>query len=101
MLELCGQPYNDEDIEVFFGLDPLDDEVSLDCFGVEEWSVVDVISEENENAPSDLQELGSDGVYRANYEGVTSEDPEFAFRTGELQEVNELSLTLSGRSDGV
>ena len=101
MLELCGQSYNDEDIEVFVGLVPLDDEVSLDCFGIEDWSVVDVISEENENAPSDLQVLGDDGVCRANYEGVTREDPEFEFRTGELQEVNELSITLSGRSDGV
>ena len=101
MLELCGKPYNDEDIEVFVGLVPLDEEVSLDCFGIEEWNVVDVVVEENENAPSDVQVLGDDGVYRANYEDVTREDPEFEFRTGELQEVNELSIALSGCSDGV
>ena len=101
MLELCGKPYNDEDIEVFVGLVPLDEEVSLDCFGIEEWNVVDVVVEENENAPSDVQVLGDDGVCRANYEDVTSEDPEFEFRTGELQEVNELSIALSGCSDGV
>ena len=101
MLELCGKPYNDEDIEVFVGVVPLDEEVSLDCFGIEEWNVVDVVVEENENAPSDVQVLGDDGVYRANYEAVTREDPEVEFRTGELQEVNELSITLSGCSDGV
>ena len=101
MLELCGKPYNDEDIEVFVGLVPLDEEVSLDCFGIEEWSVVDVVVEENENAPSDVQVLGDDGVRRANYEDVTREDPEFEFRTGELQELNELSIALSGCSDGV
>ena len=86
---------------MFVGLVPLDEEVSLDCFGIEEWNVVDVVVEENENAPSDVQVLGDDGVCRANYEDVTREDPEFEFRTGELQEVNELSITLSGCSDGV
>ena len=101
MLELCGKPYNDEDIEVFVGLVPLDEEVSLDCFGVEEWSVVDVIVEESEIVAPDLAQVGDDGVCRANYEDVTREDPEFEFRTGELQEVNELSIALSGCSDGV
>ena len=101
MLALCGQPYNEEDIQVFVGLVPFDLDMPLDGFGVEEWSVVDVIVEESENAPSDVQVLGDDGVCRANYEDVTREDPEFEFRTGELQEVNELSIALSGCSDGV
>ena len=100
MLALCGKPYNDEDIEVFVGLVPLDEEVSLDCFGIEEWNVVDVVVEENEIVAPDLAQVDDDGMCRANYEDMC-DCPVLEFNPGDLQDVNELSIALSGRMRGV
>ena len=97
MLALCGHPYADEDIQVFHNLFLLEDDISLDSYGIESWSVLDVVVEDNENAPSELEELDSDGVCRADYEATTREDPEYEFTPGELQNVEQLSIALSGR----
>ena len=100
MLALCGQPYNEEDIQVFVGLVPFDLDMPLDGFGVEEWSVVDVIVEESEIVAPDLAQVGDDGVCRANCEDMC-DCPVFEFNPGDLQDVNELSIALSGRVRGV
>ena len=96
MLELCGHPFEYEAFQLFHNMLFLNDDIPLELFGIREWSVVDVVVEENEMQPSEVEKTGGDGVCRADYREKTRANPEYMFAVGELQHVMELSISLSG-----
>lgn len=92
MLALCGQPYEVGAITAYFNSGPLLPTFTLAQLGVKEWSVVDVVIEADP-VPRIAVPLDHRGC--AKYSDIANHVA-YSFSVGELRDVEQLTLPLSG-----
>ena len=100
MLELCGQPYPIELMDLQFNMQLLLTGQTPSEIGMKAWSVVDLVVETDPMASSGVEQwVGKECL--ANYLPVLAKEPDCGFIQGELQNMTRLIVKLSGRFTGI